>query len=158
MSMFGGADASTWRRNQARYADCTSRLGNVVGTMARISAATAGVVTAASVSSSTVRVHSSSVGPGQIGPAQCTESSVKIVTSSAIEFIHSRCDRSGRHTRPWPAGNGSTRWIASARSPSSSGALATMRSSREDAVGPAPMTTNRAGAAATSSAWPIGAA
>ncbi len=129
--------------------------------MARISAATAGVVTAASVSSSTVRVHSSSVGPGQIGPAQRTESSVKIVTSSAIEFIHSSGDRSGRHTRPCPAGNGSTRWIDSARSPSSSGALATMRSSSDDAVGPAPITTSRDGAATCSpacSGWPIGAA
>ena len=53
------------------------------------------------------QAHSASDGPGRIGPAQRTDSSVNIVTSSAIEFIHSRGCWSGRQTRPSPRRCGS---------------------------------------------------
>ena len=78
-------------------------------------------------------------GPGRIGPAQRTDSSVNIVTSSAIEFIHSRGCWSGRQTRPSPRRCGSTRWMRSG-APASSSALATRRSTSDAAVGPAPTT------------------
>ncbi len=46
-------------------------------------------------------------GPGRIGPAQTTESSVYMVTSAAIEFMASSGDWSCRQIRPAPAGYGS---------------------------------------------------
>ena len=36
--------------------------------------------------------HSASDGPGTIGPSQVTDSSVKMVTSAVVEFIHSSGD------------------------------------------------------------------
>ena len=139
ISISGGVLASTRSRNHSRYADCTSRVGNVVPVRPRISAATSGGARRASVSSSTVHAHSASDGPGSIGPAHRTDSSVNIVTSSAIEFIHNRGCWSGRQTRPSPRRCGSIRWMRSA-APSSSSALATRRSTSEAAVGPAPTT------------------
>ena len=54
----------------------------------------------ASSSRPTVAAHSSSGGPGTIGPSQRTVSSVNIVTSSAIEFVQSSADCRWRQTRP----------------------------------------------------------
>jgi hypothetical protein len=54
--------------------------------------------------SRTCSAHSYSDGPGTIGPSQRTLSSVNIVTSAAMEFIHSSDDCSWRQMRPAPGG------------------------------------------------------
>ena len=89
---------------------------------------------------------------------------MKIVTSSAIEFIHSRCDEVGA-PHPTLAGGERVDEVDRQRALAEQlGALATMRSSSDDAVGPAPIDDQprRRGVGLLRSGlaqpWPIGAA
>jgi hypothetical protein len=101
-----------------------------------------GDVGGAAVSSGSERcAHSRNVGPVTTGPRIRHEESVNIVMSSAWEFAHSSGDCRERQIRPAPGVCGSTTCTVTGTSPSSSGALATRRSSRPLPRGPPPTTT-----------------
>ena len=96
-----GRSRTTRSQTQARYSACTSRGGKSIGP-GRSSPAFSRT-TAPSPATQVARS-----GPGVIGPSHSTDSSVKIVTSDVIEFIHNNRDCSRRQIRPPPAGYGST--------------------------------------------------
>ncbi len=101
----------------------------------------------------TLAAHSASEGPGRTGPRSSTDASVNMVTSSAVEFIHSSGDWSRRQTRPPPGGYGSTRCRSRGASPYSSGALAAMRSISPVPRGPAPTRTTAGRSGTRDGGW-----
>lgn len=139
----GGSAATDRAYTQRRWTPWSRRLGKSRPRRVSISARIRGSAAASAQSvrpSRTSAAQASSAGPGRTGPSWRTVSSVNIVTSSAMEFIHSGADWSRRQVRPLPGGWGSMRWRSSGRFPYRAGALAASRSTRPVARGPAPTT------------------
>ena len=71
VDVVGGSDASTWRWNQSRYTDCTSRVGNVIGVEAAdLGGQRRGRAARRACRRRPCAAHSCSDGPGRIGPSQ----------------------------------------------------------------------------------------